>query len=318
MDYAKAMDLCQTATENDPQKKWGVISATFSRADGTGAPAANSRSIRGVFGNTITPKKGNRFAVLSTGTAADTNDASPSFTSLQEGTSMGTASGFPADWLAANGGVLPNTPGCPGIAGGTTANDPIMLRLRIRVPTNAQSFSFNSYFLSAEFPEWVCSPFNDFFVALLNSTFSGQPANPADRNLAFYDPAPVGAPFFPVGVNLAYQNNGLFRVCKNGVMGCADGNNKNLTTCVSNAELAGTGFDALATINNVGHRCLNGDQIGGGTGYLQSSGNVKPGEIIEMRFAIWDTSDNFWDSTVLLDNWTWSLTAAQPGTIISQ
>jgi hypothetical protein len=318
MDYAKAIDLCQTTTENDPQKKWGVISAQLLRADGSPNPAANSKSIRAGFGNLIKPKKGANFVVLSTGTAAATGQNDPSPTSLQEGTDMGTSSGFPADWLAANGGTLPNAPGCPGINVGSGANDPIMLRLRIRVPTNAQSFSFNSYFLSAEFPEWVCSPFNDFFVALLTSTFSGQPANPADKNLAFYDPPPVGAPFFPVGVNLAYLNNGLFRVCKNGVMGCASGNNKNLTTCVSNAELANTGFDPLVTINGTQYRCQNGDQIGGATGYLTSSGNVKPGEIIEIRFAIWDTSDHLWDSTVLLDNWTWSLNAAQPGTIISQ
>ncbi|MDW8252207.1 MAG: hypothetical protein RMJ98_23160, partial [Myxococcales bacterium] len=78
------------------------------------------------------------------------------------------------------------------------------------------------------------------------------------------------------------------------------------------------GFDPLVTINNTQHRCQNGDQVGGGTGYLLSSGNVKPGEIIEVRFAIWDTSDHLWDSTVILDNWTWNLNAAQPGTVISQ
>ena len=38
MDYAKAIDLCQTATMTE--KKWGVISATLTLADGTGAPAS--------------------------------------------------------------------------------------------------------------------------------------------------------------------------------------------------------------------------------------------------------------------------------------
>ena len=38
MDYAKAIDLCQTATMTD--KKWGVISATLTLADGTGTPDA--------------------------------------------------------------------------------------------------------------------------------------------------------------------------------------------------------------------------------------------------------------------------------------
>ena len=38
MDFAKAIDICQTATMTD--KKWGVISATLTLADGTGAPDA--------------------------------------------------------------------------------------------------------------------------------------------------------------------------------------------------------------------------------------------------------------------------------------
>ena len=41
MDYAAAMDLCQTTTENAGDSKWGVISATFTNADGAGAPQAD-------------------------------------------------------------------------------------------------------------------------------------------------------------------------------------------------------------------------------------------------------------------------------------
>jgi hypothetical protein len=315
MDYAKAMDLCQTATENDPQKKWGVISAQLLRADGAANPAANSRAIRPGFGTVITPKKGSRLAVLSTGHAADSNDTNPNFAAFQTGQNMGTTSGFPADWVAANGNQLPNAPGCPATASNQGAFDPIMLKLRIRVPTNAKSFSFNSYFMSAEYPEWVCTPFNDFFVALLDSTYSGANPNPADKNLAFYDPPPAGAPFFPVGVNLAKLNNGLFQVCQNNkTVGCQGSAPGTITTCTQGiGDLSGTGLDGQQFECNA-----NNDRIGGGTGYLQSSGNVKPGEIIEMRFAIWDTGDQIYDSFVLLDNWTWSLNASQPGTIISQ
>ncbi|MCU0657016.1 MAG: choice-of-anchor L domain-containing protein [Polyangiaceae bacterium] len=313
LDYARAMDLCQTTTENDPLKKWGVISAQLTLANGAGVPNVNSRAIRPGFGTQVAPKKGNNLAVLSTGGAADLNDVNPGYLDFQTGAIMGTSSGFPADWLAANGGQLPNAPGCPGLAAGATANDPVMLRLRIRVPTNAQSFSFNSFFYSSEFPEWVCTPYNDFFVALLDSSFSGQPANPADKNLAFYDPPPAGAPFFPVGVNLARLNNGLFQVCLNGQIGCAGSNPTNISTCTQGTgQLAGTGMDILEG------GCGANNTTGGGTGYLTSSGNVRPGEIIEMRFAVWDTGDSIYDSLVLLDNWTWSLNASQPGTVISQ
>ena len=37
------------------------------------------------------------------------------------------------------------------------------------MPTNAQSFSVNTYFYSAEYPEWVCGAFNDFFLVLLDN-----------------------------------------------------------------------------------------------------------------------------------------------------
>src|SRR5690606_30427937 len=94
------------------------------------------------------------------------------------------SSPFPADFVAANGGSLPNAPGCPEPAG-STANDPVMLTMKLRVPTNARSFSLRSNFFSSEFPEYTCSPYNDFFVILIDSMSTD---NPADKNLAFYPP----------------------------------------------------------------------------------------------------------------------------------
>ena len=40
---------------------------------------------------------------------------------------------------------------------------------------------------------------------------------------------------------------------------------------------------------------------------------VAPGEIVDLRLAIWDSSGHIFDSLVLLDEWRWSLDAAQPG-----
>ena len=60
--------------------------------------------------------------------------------------------------------------------------------------------------------------------------------------------------------------------------------------------------------------CSASNLSGGGTGWLVTSGNVVPGETIEVRFDIWDTGDPWYDSVVLLDNFTWSVTASEPGT----
>lgn len=320
LDYATAIDLCQTTEENpaDPaQRKWGVISAALSLANGAGTPNANSRSIRFGFGPGVTPLGGTQLAVLSSGVAAANtppNNTNPNFASPQnnnEGQNMGTSSAVPNDWLVLNGGNLPNAPGCPGPQGGNVANDPVMLKVRVRVPTNAQSFSVSSVFYSSEYPEWVCSPFNDFFVALLDSSFApsmGQQPNPIDKNLAVYT---SGANRYPVGVNLAFGNTGLFSQCQNGATGCGPGSVGGSTnSCQSTAMLVGTGFD----VANPPFHCGAGNMTGGATGWLTTSGNVRPGEVIEVRFAVWDTGDHIYDSTLLLDNFQWSVNPSTPGT----
>ncbi len=312
-----------SAREDAPlaQKKWGVIGASFHLADGKGTPAADSRSIRAGFGGAVLPKLGQRLAAIATGVAAAAaapNNTSPSHAAFQGGKVMGTKSDVPTDWLAANGGVFPNAPGCPKPQGGTTTNDPVLLKLRIRVPTNAKSFSVSSYLYSSEYPEWVCSPFNDFFLALLDSAFVpgvGQVPNPADKNLAVYK-APDNS-LYPLGVNLAYGNTGLFKQCTNGQTGCAGGAIPgNAKTCASTVELAGTGFDVVKPPSQFAMDpgwCGKNDLAGGGTGWLTMNGNVKPGEVIELRFVLWDTGDGYYDSLVLLDNFAWSVDASEPG-----
>jgi len=299
LEYARAIDLCQTAAEND--KKWGVISGAFNRANGQNNPDAQARSIRPGFGNAITPQQNASLAVLSTGNAADQNDQSPPYADFQIGKDNAANSGAPPDWLAANGGQFPNAPGCPG-AGSSQANNSIQLKLRVRVPTNALSFNVQMYFFSSEWPEWTCTEYNDLFVTLVDSTGMG---NPADKNIAIYT-TPQNQKY-PVGVNLVKAANGLFTQCKNGQFGCQGFDGGNYNGCTGTGQLAGTGFDIVEG------GCGNNNTTGGGTGWLKMAGNVKPGEVMEIRFVIWDTADGIYDSLVLLDDWQWSLQASEPG-----
>ncbi|MCA9692277.1 MAG: choice-of-anchor L domain-containing protein [Nannocystaceae bacterium] len=304
LDYAKAIDLCQFTTENaqGANKIWGVISGNLSLTNGNGSPNAASRSIRNGFGQNIMNQKGLRLAVLSSGNAADSSDSNPNFAQFQDGQSKGTSSAFPADWFAANGNSLPNTPGCPAVAG-NTANDPVMLKLRIRVPTNANSFSAKMFFFSAEYPEYVCTAFNDFFVTLVDSADN---MNPSDKNIAIYV---QGNNNYPVGVNILKAANGLFTQCTNGqITQC--GAPANYNGCTGTSMLNGTGFDITGSTP---FSCNYSGRHGGGTGWLTMSGNVVPGETMEIRFAIWDSSDGLFDSLVLLDAWEWSVQASQPG-----
>ncbi len=308
LDYARAIDLCQTTVENPPDpadRTWGVISAKFTLADGKGAPKADQRAIRPGFGGAIAAKSGKRLAILSSGNAAAVGDTSPAYAGFQSGVDHMTQSAPPADWSQANGGVLPNPPGCQAPAM-LTSNDPIMLTLRVRAPTNAKSFKVKMFFFSAEYPEWVCSQYNDFFVALLDSKAAG---NPIDKNIAVFDD---GKQLWPVGVNLVKVAAGLFTACENGVVGCVDKMipESNYAGCKVPGLLKGTGFDEIDPSG-----CGTGKPVGGGTGWLTMSGNVEPGEVFELRLAIWDSGGHIFDSLVLLDDWKWSLEAAEPGIV---
>jgi len=274
-DYAKAMGLCK-----------GVKSASFYLADAQGTPA-KTYAIRPGFGSVVTKREGMSLAIMSTGTVD-----SP----MSMGGDQGTSSKVYQEWINAQPDQkFPVAESCPASTSSTGANptvkDPVMIELVIDVPSNANSFSFNSYFFSKEYPVYICSTYNDFFLALLDSDFNMEnptlpedQKNPADMNLA------MDANGNPVGVNLAPA--GLFKQCENKTgVGWA------VTSCEGTAELEGTGFTG-----------------NGGTGWLVTNGNVIPGEEITLRLVIWDTGDAQYDSTILLDNFQWHGKIKNPGT----
>jgi hypothetical protein len=307
MDYAEALDLCQTTEEDAPlpERTWGVISAELTLADGDATPLPVQRSIRPSFGDGIVPSGGESLVVLSSGRAAASDQTSPTFAAFEQGQNLGTSVLAPADWLLANGNKFPES--CPNQEPslGIDANDSAMLKLRVRVPTNARSFSTRIFFFTAEYAEWVCSDYNDFFVTLLDSAGEG---NPSDKNIAVYDD---GQELWPVGLNILLVAPGLFSVCQSGYVGCQAGLQNVWHECAAGPELlAGTGFD----LPDAGESCNDGAfPVGGGTGWLEMSGNVEPGEIMDIRFALWDSGGHLFDALVLLDDWRWSLDAASPG-----
>jgi len=147
-------------------------------------PASDPRS-RGVFldyGSIYLPIEGQDFAVLSTGIAGDSGD--PGFVSPQGGTSFFTTTSHPDPQGA---------PETCGAADQNQVNDYTELELQLQVPFNASSFSFDFNFMSAEFPEYVCSAFDDTFLAFLESEgFTGNVSFDAmgsrvSINVGFFD-----------------------------------------------------------------------------------------------------------------------------------
>jgi len=298
-ELAQAIDLCKTTT--DPGKGWGLISATLSLADGTGAPNPNQHSVRPMFG-AYTPRAGSQLLVLSNGTAAATGQMNPMFMPFQMGTQFMTMSPYPADWFTANNNKVPVTPGCPAPVA-NTANDPAMLTLRIRVPVNAKSFRLGVDYMTAEFPEFLCSAYNDEALVLLDSTWKGTPANPLDKNIATYKDAS--------GTHLLDSNLGkttaLFHDCKLPPTQCLV---MPQGSCAGDAMLLGTGFETADTTS-----CsATPTEMGASTGWLVARGNVVGGEVITLRIVIWDSSDQIYDSLALLDDFEWSPDSVTPGT----
>lgn len=201
LNGAHAIDLCQSATAAD--KKWGVLEAKYVRADGSSAtpPSSLQYGLFDNFGPNVNVQHGKKMLGISSGHARipGQNGSCGSLTCTSN--SPGTPpAGFPQD--------------VPNCAGSTSINDDVALDLKIRSPKNATGYSFNFKFYSFEYPEWVCTSFNDQYISLVNPA----PAGSIGGNISF------DKQNNPVSVNVAF-----FDVCS----GCALGP----------AEMAGTGFD---------------------------------------------------------------------------
>ena len=275
---AAAMDLCVTAYDSSPlpQRRWGLLTAELRRSPANAAaPDPLQVAVSDGFGDGFLPLGNATLAVLSTGTARDLDQ--PGYIAPVAGFSDATNSALPpAEFVAAHGNHLINYGfGCPVQSGSDPVFDMVMLRLRIRVPTNANAFWFDFAFLSSQFPD-ECTQFNDHFLALLTSGTSG--ILPADHNIAFDSMArhlTVQTTFFESCVPVPYSPGQPAHTCPFG-----------------SDMLIGTGYDPAND---------------GATRWLTSGVTVIPGETITLDFYIFDVGDHYFDATVLLDNFRWTL-----------
>ena len=285
-DMAKAIGLCKTSTNGS----WGVVSATYTNGyQSVTAPAANQHGILPKFGNVLKARQGATLGVLSSGWAREYDGtASEPF---KGGSSMQSGPG------AAPPGFPKDSPACPNTSTNKTVNDVSVLKLVVKVPANAKGLSFDFNFFSGEWPEFVCTTFNDAFIAFLKSNaVNGGKAD----NISFDQ-----------NKNPVSVNNGFFDRCspKTGLK-CSNFPTNYKYCGGGDAELKGTGF------YDPQDSCFSGgtDSGGGGTGWLTTKAPVVAGETIVLEFMIWDTGDHIYDSSVLLDNWVWETTDVTVGT----
>jgi hypothetical protein len=287
---AKAMDLCRTATAGatGKAKTWGVLSADYVLPDGSSPkPGDMSNFMLGLgmlgpkFGTSNSVQQGVRMLGLSSGSARQPTDPGyQDVSGFDKGITSGAPPGFP-EQVPACGGVIFGGP-----------HDGAGLRVSIRVPTNASTMAFDMNFFSYEFPDYVCSPYNDTFVVIMSPQPAGEPAS-ANSNIAFDS---MG--------NVISVNAGFIQVCDHNVMaGALSGVMKTYVCPEGPGKLLGTGFGIDTTDNPNGD-----DENQGSTDWLSTSVSVaaQAGQEITLLFAVWDSSDGLLDTTVLVDNVHWT------------
>jgi hypothetical protein len=315
-DFAKAIGICTKAAD----KGYGLVSATFTRGyNNTQQPNAAQHGILPKFGNVIKPREGKSLGILSTGYAQEYDGSANTAFGGEELAPGPSIKQWGKDWNVT--GALP--PGFPKPAAGCeqdkSIHDAIDVKLEIKAPPNAAGVKFDFNFYSGEWPAYICSKFNDGFIAYLSAKGFN---NGAPDNISFdKDKNPVSV------------NNGFFDRCTPNVdTGCAKdpltgtpGAKPGTSTCPGGTgELEGTGFGivknwcAVYSVNPITGQITNPGKPstnGGATGWLTSSAPVHAGETFTLEFIIWDTGDGVFDSSVLIDNFTWAAGEVSTGTV---
>jgi len=286
---AMAMDICDDAAT----KGYGLVSATVQSANSTTLGNANFGKAINIFSYLsstassttpiVNPLLGTSFAGMSSGFFQNGN--------LSHGNSFISGGTIPSVYLNAHGGALQSATGC---STGSTINDSVNLHLTLKAPQNATGFSFSFRFFSHEYPSYVCTTFNDFFITLLTSTAKGIPA---DHNIVFDK---VGN---PVSINNAFFTSCSPKTCSTSsncasgiyTKGCVSGK------CTSEYGACPDGTTDLRAFATSGS--------GGATAWLTTKAPIVGGETFTLDFYIWDTGDSSYDSAAIIDNFQWITTA---------
>lgn len=283
-NYAHAADLC------DNPRCPRLVNAVF-----YGPSIPTAKRITGHMGNSgqFNPHQGSLMALLSSGTADDDTDT-PGYLTCP-GTNFNVGFTNPMPLPAAQNKNPCNT----GVDESTVSvHDYSELRMTVKAPGNAGSFTFDFAFFSEEYPVYVCQGYNDTFLAIQTSKQ------------------------FPGGQQIAYDanghrinvNNAFFQDC-NSCNNCVPGFNFTVTCNANSLQLLnGTSYEKLLGQSGAGPQC-NLNKGSGGTDWLKTTSPVQPGETFTLSWIVFDEADGLLDSSVILDHFRWhSTTLGSPVT----
>lgn len=207
---ANTIEICETTTLGGSGP--GLIDATYSTAQGAdlGSGSLIGIGVLDELGPSNLPTRGTAMLGLSSGAARSPTDLGYLET-VDHGVSEAALSGF-----------TPTAAACPSLTL-ASPNDSVFLNLTLRTPPNAQSLALDLRFFTRDYPDFLCSSYNDVAVALL-------------------DPAPAGTTIgdivFDSSGDPVTVNNAFVSVCDpSGPYPCPDGS----------GPLEGSGFDTGAS-----------------------------------------------------------------------
>ncbi len=267
---AAAIGICKQA-ENDDD--WGLVEAKWTMGNGAPIPtdALDSYHIgHGVlddFGAEVDPLEGDKVLGLSSGTARNPDE--PGYQDVS-----GYDKGYQGSFVT---GLSYQSPACPGVVQTGQPHDIVALELRLRAPEGAQGIAFDFNFFTYEWPDFVCSQFNDYFAAMMT------PSPNNELNISF-----------DAEGNFITVNNALVEVCDCGNGPPCDAGMLTYECNEGASMLTGTGFEGdPSTFTHAA------------TGWLSTQAPLAAGENIIVRFAVWDSGDGVLDSTAIVDNFRW-------------
>jgi len=271
---ARALGLCVNAMP----ERWGLVDARWLLPDGN-VPAAEIEDVfhlgHGLlerFGR-LDPREGDRLLLLSTGAARNVDD--PAYTTmLDKRYTTGWAPGLPREH-----------PSCGGVITGQ-ARDGLALRLTLRAPTNAHGLSFDHRVFTHDWPNYICSSFNDVFAVHV----SPSPEGVADGTITLDAAGGTIGAMSSFIEHCSCPESPAPCPTVTGPVACAAGT----------AELAGTPF-AAGTIA----------PRSGATRWLRTSAPVTPGETFTLTFLVSDAADGVLDLAVMLDAFMFTSSAPE-------
>jgi len=301
MDAVKAIGFCDT--DKDGKTKF-LKKATWTLADGL-SPGVSVDMDKFHLGHGIfktfgkdTPREGARMLALSSGTARTAAD----FGFVSRNFNKGYSSNPPLTFDGAS-------PACPGVVvPKSSVQDAAGIELEIMTPTNALSLEFSFNFRSYEFPQFICTQFNDFFWA---NFVQGN----VNKNISFDDQNNA------ISVNAAFLTQ-----CEcppAGVNDCiappfpAVGQPQKTFNCTGKDLLEETDFDG-----NTNPQATYAGWTNAGSGWLKTTTPVEPNKLIKLRFVVFDSGvdangkkDHNVDSTVFIDKFRWHAVPADLQTV---